>query len=97
MDTDLSEQFTIIDVFAHDRQGLLYVITRTIFEQGLSIHFAKVSTRLDQIVDVFYVTDRSGRKVTDPGKLQTIRELLKQRVDAFLTDPLVVQKASRSA
>lgn len=49
-----------------DRQGLLFIIAKAIFELGLSVCKAKVATQLDQIVDVFYVTDRSGRKIMDP-------------------------------
>lgn len=87
IDNELSDQYTIIDVFTHDRQGLLYVITRAIFELGLSVHFAKVATRLDQVVDVFYVTDLDGRKVDFPETLQAIRQTLVSRIDEFLLSP----------
>lgn len=85
IDNELSDRYTILDVFAHDRQGLLYVITKSVFELGLSVHFAKVSTRLDQVVDVFYVTDRSGQKVADSRTLETIRETLVSKIESFLT------------
>ena len=45
--------------------GLLYTITRTLFELELSVSVAKIGTYLDQVVDVFYVTDQDGRKITD--------------------------------
>ena len=67
IDNETSESCTIIDVFADDRQGLLHVITNAMFQLGLSIHAARISTRLDQVADVFYVTDPSGRKVSDHG------------------------------
>ncbi len=63
-----SDRFTILEVFAEDRQGLLYFITKAIFEAGLSVHTAKISTQLDQIVDVFYVT-AGGQKVTGPSEV----------------------------
>ena len=87
IDNDLSDRYTIIDVFAHDRQGLLYVITKAIFELGLSVHFARVATRLDQIVDVFYVTDLEGKKIDFPEKLQSIRQTLVSKIDEFLVSP----------
>ena len=37
IDNETSDAYTIIDVFADDRLGLLYVITNTIFQLGLSI------------------------------------------------------------
>ena len=57
-DNSTSDRYTIIDVFTLDRTGLLYAITRTLFELGLSVWRAKIGTYLDQVVDVFYVTDQ---------------------------------------
>ncbi|HEY7128592.1 MAG TPA: [protein-PII] uridylyltransferase, partial [Nitrospira sp.] len=73
IDNETSESCTIIDVFADDRQGLLHVITNAMFQLGLSIHAARISTRLDQVADVFYVTDPSGRKVRDHAQLEGVR------------------------
>ena len=64
IDNETSDRYTILDVFADDRQGLLYVITNAIFQLGLSVHASRISTRLDQVADVFYVTDASGKKST---------------------------------
>ncbi len=57
------EKFTIIDVFSPDRLGLLYTITHKMNELGLSIYFAKIATRGDDVVDAFYILDRNGNKV----------------------------------
>ena len=76
IDNDSSDQYTVVEVFAEDRMGLLYAIARTLFEQGLSIASAKISTRLDQVVDVFYVTDGSGAKLTDAARLEAVRARL---------------------
>lgn len=82
-DNDTSERFTIIDVFAADRVGLLYTIARTLFELGLSVSIAKIATHIDQVVDVFYVTDQAGRKISDDEQLQHIRTRLLEAIDAF--------------
>ncbi len=82
VDISTSREFTILDIFALDRRGLLYAMTRTLFELGLSVWRAKIGTYLDQVVDVFYVTDRSGSKVTDPRQLQQIRSRILQVIDA---------------
>jgi [protein-PII] uridylyltransferase len=76
IDNSSSEQYTIIDVIANDRIGLLYAITRKLFELGLSVGAAKIGTYLDQVVDVFYVTDAAGKKVSEEGWLRQIREEL---------------------
>ncbi len=80
IDNDSSDYFTIIDIFADDRQGLLYVITNAVSEMGLSVHSAKISTKLDQVVDVLYVSDALGQKVLDPSLLQAIQERLLEDV-----------------
>ncbi len=84
IDNDTSDRFTIIDVFADDKQGLLYVLTRAIFVLGLSVHAARISTRLDQVVDVFYVTEAEGGKVLDHARVETIRTAIAQEIDRFL-------------
>jgi [protein-PII] uridylyltransferase len=86
VDNDSSEASTIIEVFAQDRQGLLFVIAKALFELGLSVHTAKVSTHLDQIVDVFYVTKRAGEKVSDQEEVLKVRERLQEVIERFLEE-----------
>jgi [protein-PII] uridylyltransferase len=83
LDNDSSDRFTVIDVFAHDRPGLLYHISRAIYRLDLSINLAKIATHFDQIVDVFYVTDMHGRKINDQTRLTAIRDELQAQVEAF--------------
>jgi len=87
IDNDTSDEFTIVDVFADDRQGLLYVITNALFEAGLSVSSAKISTRLDQIADVFYVTAQDGAKLTDPERIAELKRQLMAAVTAHLEHP----------
>ena len=101
IDNGLGDRFTVIDVFADDTQGLLYVITRAIFRLGLSVHAARISTRHDddieqslrtvgrhQVVDVFYVTDRDGTKIEDHARLEAIRSTIKHDIDLFMGQPV---------
>jgi [protein-PII] uridylyltransferase len=82
---ELSDRFTIIDVYAEDTQGLLYAISRSIFQLGLSVHAARISLRqeLDQVADVFYVTDQHGAKINDHARLEAIRTTIKKDIDLF--------------
>lgn len=84
IDNETSDGFTIIDVFADDRQGLLYVITNAIFQLGLSIHAARISTRLDQVADVFYVTDQRGMKLQDQARIESVRAGVETAIESFL-------------
>ena len=61
------------DVFTQDRVGLLFTITHTLFELGMKIHLARISTNADQALDVFYISDREGNKVTDLERMRSIK------------------------
>ena len=74
---------TVIDVFAHDRPGLLYSVSRAIYELGLSVDFARISTHYDQVVDVFYVREANGRKVSGEERLNQIRDELTVTLEEF--------------
>jgi len=81
-DNDTSDTCTVIDIFAHDRKGLLYAITRTLHECGASVSVAKIGTYLDQVVDVFYVTDlHTGGKLEDESRIAEIRRRLLEAID----------------
>jgi [protein-PII] uridylyltransferase len=97
VDNETCDQSTIVDVFADDTQGLLYAITRSIFQLGLSVQAARISTRIDddikqslrtigrhQVADVFYVTDQQGAKIEDHNRLEAIRETIKEDIDLFM-------------
>jgi [protein-PII] uridylyltransferase len=76
IDNEVSDDFTIIEIFTEDRIGVLFTITYSLHRLGLSIHVAKISTNVDQVADVFYVTDQQGGKIVDPARLEAIREAL---------------------
>jgi [protein-PII] uridylyltransferase len=73
---DGSAHHTIVEVFALDKPALLYKITRTLIDLGLSTHRAQISTEGDQAVDVFYVQDNQGNKIEDQDYLQEIEQAL---------------------
>lgn len=81
-DNATSDLHTIINVFAYDRTGLLYDISRTLFDLKLDLQVAKVSTHLDQVVDVFYVTEVGGGKITEPTRLYTLRQNLLRAIES---------------
>ena len=83
IDNDSSDRCNIVCVFAHDRPGLLYTISRAIFRLDLSIDLAKIATHLDQVLDAFYVTDRAGKKITDAGRLAAIQHELNNTLAEF--------------
>lgn len=71
-----SEFYTLVDVIADDRIGLLYDVTRTLGEHGAAIYISKAATIKDQVTDAFYVKDAEGKKIKDPVRLERLREAL---------------------
>ena len=68
-----SSFFSIIEVYSDDFPGLLFAITHAIFNLDLNIHYAKITTHVDQVVDVFYVRTVYGQKVMEPEEIAQIK------------------------
>jgi len=67
-----SEFYTLVDVTANDRRGLLYDLTSVIARHGGSIYISKVGSVLDQVKDTFYIKDTRLKKFTDPKALEKL-------------------------
>ena len=76
VDNETSSFFTIVEVFTYNFPGLLFSITDALFRCGLDIWVAKIATRVDQVVDVFYVRDMHGQKITDPNTVADIESAI---------------------
>jgi len=72
INNQLSERFTVIEVAGRDRTGLLYDLTSTISDLSLDIASAHITTFGEKAVDVFYVTDLTGKKVDSEARQKTI-------------------------
>ncbi len=79
-DNDCSERFTVVDVFASDRQGLLYMLAHVLHDHGLHVCLARIATHIDQVVDVFYVVDKFQRKLEDPARIADLRTSLLREI-----------------
>jgi [protein-PII] uridylyltransferase len=71
IDNAASEFFSVVEVRAADRVGLLFRIARALYEVGLDIHHAKVATYPEGALDVFYVWDLSGKKIDEAVREET--------------------------
>lgn len=80
-DNDGSDIYTIIEVDTRDRDSLLFDLTRTLANANIQIASAVIATYGAQAVDVFYVKDMVGLKITSPSKQQAIREKLEHAIE----------------
>ncbi len=77
---DDSDFYTIADITANDRLGLLHDLTRVIAEHGFEIYISKAATSLDQVTDTFYLKDHNGKKIVDPNAIESLRADLREVV-----------------
>jgi [protein-PII] uridylyltransferase len=84
VDNTASRTHSVIEVNGRDRPGLLFEVAKALKDLGLVIHSAHVSTYGERVVDVFYVKDVFGLKLTQRSKLQRVH----RRLFEALADPL---------
>lgn len=78
---ELSLRRTIIEVQATDAIGLLYRISKAIFEHGFDITFARISTERNVAVDTFYIEPINRGDESDTDSLLALREALTDIVE----------------
>ncbi len=82
IDNNASDDFTVIEVNGLDRPGLVHALTKALFHLGLTIGSAHIATFGERAVDVFYVKDVIGHKVTNANKKKAVeRHLLEALAD----------------
>ncbi len=81
-DNDASSHATVIEVEGLDRPGLLYDVTHAIFRSGVSISSSMVATYGERAIDVFYVRDGYGHKITHKDRLDSIEKRLLKALES---------------
>ncbi|MBO1325882.1 [protein-PII] uridylyltransferase [Acetobacter sp. TBRC 12305] len=73
VDNGVSNTHTVIEINGRDRPGLLHDVTQAMSRESLQIASAHITTYGVRAVDVFYVKDLFGLKITDKKRLEEIR------------------------
>ncbi|MGF1474784.1 MAG: [protein-PII] uridylyltransferase [Geminicoccaceae bacterium] len=76
LDNKASRTHTVIEVNGRDRPGLLYEFAKALKELGLVISSAHITTFGERVVDVVYVKDVFGMKLTRPSKVKQVKTAL---------------------
>ncbi|NBC95052.1 MAG: [protein-PII] uridylyltransferase, partial [Deinococcus-Thermus bacterium] len=74
IDNEASRTHTVVEINGRDRPGLLYDVTKALTNLGLQISSARIATYGERAVDVFYVKDVFGLKISHAAKLKQVRE-----------------------
>lgn len=73
--------YTVLELQAQDRIGLLFDVFMAIAELGIEVVMARISTQAGAAIDSFYLADSGTElKVEDPGRLKELEARVKQAV-----------------
>jgi [protein-PII] uridylyltransferase len=75
---DINPKFTVVDIAAPDRLGLLYDILRAVSDAKFLIAAARITTEKGAAIDSFYITDLEGGPVTSAWSLHELSKALAQ-------------------
>ncbi len=81
---DYSPGFSVLEVIAPDRAGLLAVVGHVFYKHKLRLHNAKISTLGERVEDVFFLTDRENKIIDDPVVIESIQQDLKDELDQHM-------------
>ncbi len=76
IDNAVSHTATVVEVVGRDHPGLLFNLAHTLGQTGLRIANAKISTYGERAVDVFYVKDAFGFKISAQSRIDTLQQQL---------------------
>jgi len=85
-DNEASHSATVVEVRGLDRVGFLFDVATALFESGLSISSAMICTYGERVVDVFYVRDGYGHKISHPARLKAVEARLLAAVEGDTAD-----------
>ncbi len=74
VDNRASRTHTVIEVQGRDRVGLLYELTKVLREHAVAIKSAHIATYGERVVDVFYVKDLYGMKLSGRARLERLEK-----------------------
>jgi len=80
VDQRASDLYTVVDVKAADRMGLLYNICVALSNLNCDIIIFKLSTVSDMASDSFYITGHNGGKIFDKKELDKIIESIRKKI-----------------
>ena len=76
-----SKTHTLIEINSKDKIGLLHTLASELFLMGLHISTARISTYGVRVVDVFYIKNMTGGKITEKHKIDDIKSKLMKAIN----------------
>lgn len=76
--------YSIIEVLCSDRPGLLAKIANIFVEKNIILHNAKITTLGENVEDVFFITNKNNKPITNKKVIEELQSLIKQKLDTTL-------------
>ena len=73
-------EHTSMHIHATDHPGLLANVAYTFAELGINVTGARVSTLGEKVHDIFYITDKDGKKILEKQNQQELIEHIKDKI-----------------
>jgi|TARA_B110000305_G_scaffold239421_1_gene307194 [protein-PII] uridylyltransferase len=77
----LSNHLTVIEIEGRDRPGLLYDITKVLQKANINIKSAHIATFGERAIDVFYVCDLFGYRISSAEKRKRIEDMIRNMLE----------------
>ncbi len=73
--------YTLLQILASDRPGLLARLGRIFVALGINVHSAKISTLGDRVEDMFYISGPDQQQIRDPKQLNQLSRTICEQLD----------------
>ena len=73
--------YTVMEVVAHDRPGLVNKVARSLVESKIHLRSAKISTVGEKVEDIFFIVDRDGVAITKQPQLDGLADRIHALLD----------------
>ncbi len=80
-----SDDYTIMEISAQDRPGLLYLVVRTLLNHNITLLLAKITTFGARVEDVFFLVDRDGNQLNDPNIQRVLSDEISKSLELTQT------------
>jgi [protein-PII] uridylyltransferase len=78
---DETDKRTVMELITADRPGLLSQVGRAFTECRVRLQNAKITTLGARAEDVYYITDRNNRPLTDPQQVECLDKAIRKHLD----------------
>ena len=75
------QDYTMMEISAQDRPGLLYLVVRALLKHRIKLLSAKITTSGMRVKDVFFIVDRDGNYLSDESTQKALADEITQALD----------------